>query len=129
MLQEHSIAVHRAHPNRVYAFAKACNHFAKKDKLDAKLLEKYAEFITKNDEVVECIVSQKQEELKELRAIERNLSDDVHANMCRLHNVTGKAREYIAKQIEFAKKQLEQVRRDIEDIIDSDPDLKEKANF
>nr|WP_250296783.1 hypothetical protein [Wolbachia endosymbiont of Oedothorax gibbosus] len=38
MLQEHNIAVHRAHPNRVYAFAKACNHFAKTDKLDAKLL-------------------------------------------------------------------------------------------
>ncbi|BET30989.1 MAG: transposase [Wolbachia endosymbiont of Ephestia elutella] len=126
MLQEHSIVVHRAHPNRVYAFAKACNHFAKTDKLDAKLLEKYAEFITKNDEVVECIVSQKQEELKELRAIERNLSD---ANMCRLHNVTGKARKYIVKQIEFAKKQLEQVRQDIEDIIDSDPGLKEKSKL
>uniref|UniRef100_UPI00397ED25C hypothetical protein n=1 Tax=Wolbachia endosymbiont of Tettigetta isshikii TaxID=3239093 RepID=UPI00397ED25C len=47
MLQEQKIAVHRAHPNRVYAFAKACNHFAKTDKLDAKLLEKYAEFIAK----------------------------------------------------------------------------------
>ncbi|KLT23208.1 transposase [Wolbachia endosymbiont of Armadillidium vulgare str. wVulC] len=38
-------------------FAKACNHFAKSDKLDAKLLEKYAEFITKNDEIKECIAS------------------------------------------------------------------------
>ncbi|NSM56749.1 hypothetical protein HET73_04940 [Wolbachia endosymbiont of Atemnus politus] len=43
--------------------------------------------------------------------------------MCRLHKVTGKAREYIEKQIEFAKKQLEQIRKDI---INSDPDLKEK---
>ncbi|TNK94383.1 hypothetical protein OUY_01810 [Wolbachia endosymbiont of Leptopilina clavipes] len=84
MLREYNIAVHRAHPNRVYAFAKACNHFAKTDKLDAKLLEKYAEFITKNDEVIEYIVSQKQEEL---RAIERNLNDEVHANKCRLHKV------------------------------------------
>lgn len=71
----YNIAVHRAHPNRAYAFAKACNHFAKTDKLDAKLLEKYAEFIAKNDGVKECMVSQKQEELKELRAIELNLSD------------------------------------------------------
>lgn len=129
LLREHNIAVHRAHPNRVYAFAKACNHFAKTDKLDAKLLEKYAEFITKNDEVVEYIVSQKQEELKELRAVERNLNDEVHANKCRLHKVTGKAREYIEKQIEFAKKQLEQIRQDIEDIINSDPDLKEKSKL
>ncbi len=32
LLREYNIAVHRAHPNRVYAFAKACNHFAKTDK-------------------------------------------------------------------------------------------------
>jgi|GEM_PF-3837495 len=30
----------RAHPNRIHAFAKASNHFAKTDKLDAILLEK-----------------------------------------------------------------------------------------
>lgn len=82
MLREHNIAVHRAHPNRVYAFAKTCNHFAKTDKLDAKLLEKYAEFITKNDEVIEYIVSQKQEELKELRAVERNLNDTQISVVC-----------------------------------------------
>ncbi|KLT21718.1 transposase [Wolbachia endosymbiont of Armadillidium vulgare str. wVulC] len=89
-------------------FAKACNHFAKTDKLDAKLLEKYAELITKNDGIKECVVSQEHEELKELRAVERNLNDEVHANKCRLHNAKGKAREYIEKQIEFTKKQLEQ---------------------
>ncbi|NSM56750.1 hypothetical protein HET73_04945 [Wolbachia endosymbiont of Atemnus politus] len=44
------------------------------------MLENYAEFITKNDKIVECIVSQKQEELKKLRAVECNLNDDVHAN-------------------------------------------------
>ncbi|GFS92438.1 IS110 family transposase [Nephila pilipes] len=129
VIKLYNIAVHRAHPNRVYAFAKACNHFAKTDKLDAKLLEKYAEFIAKNDEVIEYIVSQKQEELKELRAVERNLNDEVHANKCRLHKVTRKAREYIEKQIEFAKKQLEQIRQDIEDIINSDSDLKEKSKL
>ncbi|WP_265034407.1 MULTISPECIES: hypothetical protein [unclassified Wolbachia] len=50
----YKITVHKAHPNRVYAFAKACNHFAKTDKLDAKLLEKYAEFISKDGEVKGC---------------------------------------------------------------------------
>lgn len=66
LLQEYGITVHKAHPNRVYAFAKACNHFAKTDKLAAKLLEKYAKFISKNVEIKGCIVSQKQEELKEI---------------------------------------------------------------
>lgn len=44
-----------------------------------------------------------------------------------LHNSATKP--IIVKQIEFAKKQLEQVRKDIEDIIDSDPDLKEKSKL
>ncbi|UVW84061.1 hypothetical protein NHG98_00895 [Wolbachia endosymbiont of Aedes albopictus] len=43
-----------------------------------------------------------------------------------MQDATGKAREYIEKQIEFAKEQSEQIRKDIEGIINSDPDLKEK---
>ncbi|MEY2393511.1 hypothetical protein AB6N09_04845 [Wolbachia endosymbiont of Tettigetta isshikii] len=50
------------------------------------------------------------------RGIERNLSDEIHANKRRLQNATGKAREYIEKQIEFAKGQSEQVRKDIKGI-------------
>lgn len=42
---EAGIKVHKAHPNRVHSFAKACGHFAKTDKLDAILLHKYAEYI------------------------------------------------------------------------------------
>ncbi len=45
MLSKAGISVHRAHPNKVHAFAKACGHFAKTDKLDSILLEKYAVFI------------------------------------------------------------------------------------
>ncbi len=48
-LQEWDIAVHRTHPNKVYAFAKASNHFAKTDKLDAILLEKYAIFVSNEE--------------------------------------------------------------------------------
>lgn len=43
-----------------------------------------------------------------------------------MQNATGKAREYIERQIEFAEKQLEQMRQDIEDVIDSEPELKGK---
>lgn len=46
-----------------------------------------------------------------------------------MQNATGKAREYIEKQIEFAKEQSEQIRKDIEGIINSDPDLKEKSKL
>lgn len=38
ILQQYGLAVHKAHPNRVHAFAKAKGHFAKTDKLDASLL-------------------------------------------------------------------------------------------
>lgn len=40
--------------------------------------------------------------------------------------MTGKAREYIERQIGFAEKQLKEIRQDIEDTIDSDPELKGK---
>ena len=43
-LQEYGIPVHRAHSNKVFAFAKAKGHFAKTDKLDAILLESYAKY-------------------------------------------------------------------------------------
>lgn len=70
------------------------------------------------------MVSQKQEELKELRAIERNLSDMQISASCRMPQE--KPENIQKKQIEFAKEQSEQIRKDIEGIINSDPDLKKK---
>lgn len=125
--QSVKIPIHRAHPNRVHAFAKASGHFAKTDKLDAKLLEKYAAFVA-HEESGDSPVSEASRELRDLRAVERNLMEDLHANQCRFKKSCGKAAEHIKVQIAFIQKQLKIVREDIEKIIGSDDDLKHRRD-
>lgn len=126
--QNGCIPVHRAHPNRVHAFAKASGHFAKTDKLDAKLLEKYAAFVC-HEEKGDEPVSEASYELRQLRAIERNLMEDLHACQCRVKTSLGKAIKHLRCQIKFIQKQIEKVREDIEQTISSNVQLKQKRDL
>lgn len=128
MLNEFDIPVHRAHPNKVYAFAKAAGHFAKTDKLDSKLLEKYAEFI-KNDNP-NCIkLSKEQIALQELRSVQQDLEMSLHASQCRAKILGGKALGYTKKQIEFIKKQLKDIESEIEQIISNDKSMNNRQKI
>ena len=122
------IPIHRAHPNRVYAFAKASGHFAKTDKLDAKLLEKYATFVSPEEKGDEAR-SEASYELQELRGMERDLLDALHANKCRIKMSCGKAIDHLKAQIEFLEKQLKEVRKDMEKTIKSDEQLSQKREL
>lgn len=128
ILTEAGIRVVRCHPNKVYAFAKVSNHFAKTDKLDAKLLEKYAGFIAKEN-IVEVVINDKQCEIQELRSLQRDLEMSLHGYQCREDHLSGKALEYVRKHIEFVKKQLEAIGTDIEEVISTDKDLKDKQKI
>lgn len=128
LLQQSRIKTHRAHPNRVYAFAKTANHFAKTDKLDAVLLAKYAKFISE-EELGDVIISDVCEELKALRSVECDFEVNIQANKNRLHHLDKKAASYVKKQITFAEKQLNQIRADIDKIIDNDSDLTKKRKI
>ena len=100
-------------------------HFAKTDKLDSKLLEKYAEFI--KDKNVVCIELTKELiDLQGLRAVQKNLERELHANQCRAKLLSGKAVDYIKKQIEFNKKQLGSIEKDIEELISRNEELRKK---
>ena len=114
--------IHKAHPNRVHAFARASGHFAKTDKLDAKLLEKYAGFVC-HEETGDLPLSKTFYDLQELKAVERSLMESLHANQCRVKNSRGPAIDYLKVQINFIQEQLKRVRQDIEKIIDSDDQL------
>lgn len=119
ILGEADIRVHRAHPNKVYAFAKAAGHFAKTDKLDSKLLERYAEFI--KDDNRGCIkLSKEQIALQELRSVQKSLEMSLHATQCRAKLLSGKALAYTKKQITFIKKQLAEIEKEINKIISDD---------
>jgi transposase len=121
----YEIPVHKAHPNRVYAFAKAYGHFAKTDKLDSKLLEKYAACMSE-EEKGDVPISEATYELQELRGIERNIMNDLHANQCRIKISRGKGINHLATHIEFLQMQLLLVRKDIDKIIKSDIQLNQK---
>ena len=116
------IPVHRAHPNRVHAFASASGHFAKTDKLDAALLEKYAAFVCK-EEVGDEPISESSYRLRELRSVERDLSESLHAYQCRIKHLHGDAARHIQAQINFIIKQITKVRKDIDETIQSDKQL------
>lgn len=127
-LQEYGVPVHRAHPNKVYAFAKAKGHFAKTDRLDAILLESYAKFVD-GEEKGDKLVSAQEQSLKELRSLEHSLEEHLHANQCRLEHTKDKAKIYLQKQIDFTKEQLTEIRKDIEQVISDEPDLKAKSDL
>jgi transposase len=128
ILQANNIAVHRGHPSRIHAFAKASNHFAKTDKLDASLLEKYAAFIS-NTEAGDVIIPEVLEQLQCLRKVERDLEQSIHASQCRIKHMEGKAQTYIEQQITFAKEQLKEIRKDIDSIIKQDQELQAKKEL
>jgi len=123
-----SIPIHRAHPNKVHAFAKVAGHFAKTDKLDSKLLEKYAAFIS-SQENGDPVVMQPTIELQELRNVERRLMEDLHASQCRLQFIKGCASKYLLKQIKFIKQQIGMIRGDIDELINTNEYLKEKRDL
>lgn len=122
------IPIHRAHPNRVHSFAKASGHFAKTDKLDAKLLEKYACFVSDNEKG-DSVASAAAFELQELRSVEKSLLELVHAHKCRMHISFGKAKQYYKLQIKFLDNQIALIRKDITNVINSDNDLSAKHNL
>jgi transposase len=128
LLQQSGIKVHRAHPNRVYSFAKTIKHFAKTDKLDSILLAKYAKFIS-DEQVGDRVISANQEQLQSLKAIEFDTETQLQANKNRLHHLDKKAASYVKKQIAFAERQLQAIRTDIDKLIDNDDDLKHKRGI
>lgn len=122
LLQYAGIKVHRAHPNKVYAFAKVKGHFAKTDKLDATLLEQYAAFVGDHEQG-DAIVSAAQEELKALKAIEIDLQASIAANKNRIQHLQGRALAYLKQQIKFCENQLKQIRTAMDKLIEQDEDL------
>jgi transposase len=121
-LLEKGIPVHTAHPNKVYAFANACGHFAKTDRLDAILLEKYAQFI-QPDARLDQETSQSEEALVGLRLVQKSLEQELHANLCRREHLQGASLKHINRHIESIKKRLARIHEEIQKIIKQDDDL------
>lgn len=120
-----AIAVHLAHPNKVHSFAKVTDHFTKTDKLDAKLLHRYAEFIS-SKEKGNTLVNEHQGELIALRRLARTLEQNLHAAQCRLKQMPKSCVRYLEEEIAMYKKQILDIQKDMDDKIDENDELKSK---
>lgn len=125
LLHKHNIPVHRAHPNRVHAFAAVCNHSAKTDKLDALLLSKYAEFVF-HEEKGDAPTDPENEKIKELRRLISCIEDDIHAAKCRLKQFGKPCHKFLTQQIELLETQKKSIYEEIISIINACAELKDK---
>ena len=122
------IPVYLVHPNRLHAFAKAAGHFAKTDKLDAKLLHQYGlSMITEEDEAY--VIDEQYERIIDLRRTARFLEKALHAAQCRLKQVPPSCQVRIEATITTYKQQLSQIQSRINDTINSDSSLKGKRDI
>ena len=124
-LDKSGITVHIAHPNKAKAFAQAKGRLAKTDKIDAKLLKEYGQFI--NEDKIRKLPGKNQIELQLLASRLEQLKNMHHQESCRL----GIAHDtMIKKTITLILKSLDTqmifVEKKIMDLINSDVNLKEK---
>ncbi len=128
MFSEAGIPVHRAHPNKVHHFAKTTKYSAKTDKSDSRMIEKYAEFISKYKPVCK-VVSSHQLEMQNLRSMQVSLREDLHAYKCRAKMLTGKPLEYANEQLEFIEKQRKKIQKDINQLVIKDEEMYRKQQI
>lgn len=124
-LVEAGITVHIAHPNKVVAFAKAKGRLAKTDKIDAKILKEYGEFIQECE--LRFPLSEKQIELQELGSRLAQLKANRHQETCRL-GLTNSAlvRKSLESVIKLIDKQIVLIEEELLTIIESDDKLKKR---
>jgi transposase len=122
------IAVHVAHPSRVHAFAKACGHFAKTDKLDAILLYKYATFIS-SEVNGDIIHDEEHQEILALRRLSVSLEENLHAAQCRIKQAPSICHPFLQDEIDFYEKKIEQIQNEIETKIKNHPTLRTKRDL
>lgn len=127
-LAEADLTVHLAHPNRVYAYARARGRLAKTDKIDAILLSNYGSFIDVTD--IRALPSKEQEELQFLGARIEQLKGMHHQEACRLGLVTTKAVKRSQEALlRLIKKQINDMEQLALAIIKADPELIEKYDL
>lgn len=111
-------------PGRVRAFAYAEGLLAKTDRIDARLLRRYAQKVRLRLAVpVDAVLATLRELLEHRRALTTQLSE-VEG---RLPLAGATLTKLLGRQRTFLKKQVEQVEKTLRQHIDNDPDLRGKA--
>lgn len=122
------VPFHRAHPNRVYHFAKGKGYFAKTDKIDADMLARYGqqeEMVSDESNTLERLkrqeLSSRRNQIKEMITMERN----------RLHSVylDTQIRRSIKRQIKNLEKELLMLSKLLQESIAKEKSCEEKLKL
>lgn len=127
-LSEQGIKVHVSHPNKVRNFAKAKGCLSKTDRLDARILEDYAQFIKADD--IRPLKSKLERRLCMLSARLTQLKEMHHQEQCRLG---GSSVSFVCnshkQMIKILSKQMNNLREQMLKIIQGDDLLNDKFNL
>jgi transposase len=116
------IDVHIAHPNAVVSFAKAKGRLAKTDKIDAKILRDYGQFITV--EGIRKPLSVEQLKLKAISARLRQLKKIHHQETCRIREELDFLKPSIERVIQIVKEEIKVLQSMLIEIIQQSKSLK-----
>lgn len=128
MFHDAGMRVKLVHPNKIHAFAKVCGHFAKTDKLDAKLLYQYAVKIgAGEDEIID--LSDAEQKIAALKKLAQSIELQLHAAKCRIKQMPSFCSKYLQEEIDLFAKQLSEISKAIAQHIDEDEDLQAKREI
>lgn len=124
-LEGAGLLVHIAHPNRVRDYAKAKGRLAKTDKIDARILEGYGEFI--DPKIIRDLPSELQLKLNALSGRLAQLKENHHQESCRMGLVKEKEiKESHKSLIQLLVKQIEKIESQLLSLIETDECLSQK---
>jgi len=127
-LSSAGFVVHVAHPNRVREYAKARGQLAKTDKLDARILEGYGEFIDPLS--IHDLPTAVERKFRELSGRLGQLKETRHQEYCRLGMAVEKSIKRSHKSvIGLMDKEITQLEGELNCLIESDEELKKKNDL
>lgn len=128
LLRDAGIDFHRAHPNKVFHFAKAHGRLAKTDKIDAKILKDYGEIMRPGATPPR---SENQMQLSSLQGRLGQLKTLHHQEKCRLQSpyLDKVSRGSIKTILRCIEKQIEKLEQESEKLTQSDEALSKKSDL
>lgn len=126
---KHSIPVHIGHANAIHAFAQACNHFAKTDKLDAILIHNYAVFISGRGENGNLEIDEEHREIIALRRLARSSEEALQAAQCQIKQMPAACTKFLKKRIKYLQAEIASISKEINEKINNHGTLKAKRDL
>jgi len=122
-LYEAGLPLSRVHPGRVREFAKSIGLLAKTDKLDARLLARFAEAVKPP---ITTLPTSEEQQLSALMTRRRQVVEMLTAEKNRLNTLPPTMRQRVSKHIVWLEEELAELNRLIEELMKQTPAFQDK---